>query len=479
MAIYYRRHDLWDSRNRCFELDSAVWLSNLGSAGCESVFAGWPGESDFYCRFLGFLGSYSVIDRFVFGRDIELHGDQATLGDIRISKRQVVNREKRVKIGKYGVLLAVVLVATFFVRPTFANELDDRTKELNDLNKRIQEQQSQLKELGKRRATLQNQIEILDNQIGLSELQLQAIGAEIAQTEAQMKNINGDLVAAEIDIFEKKRSLQSAVTKAYTSQKVGLIEVVIGSGDLSDFISELEYISTIQTQITKGIGVLRDLNESLSDKKGQLEVADKQLKSLRSAEELQRNSLVSQQTGKETLLADTQNSESEYQRKLDQSIQEQASLQAEIARLAKNAPKVDLKPGILQWPIASRLVTAGFREASYFARFRLQHNAVDIATPQGTPVRAPANAYVLRAKDAGMGYSYIQLNHGEGLVTVYGHISSILVTEGQFVPQGTTIGLSGATPGTPGAGLLTTGPHLHFEVWKDGQARNPLSFLGS
>lgn len=132
----------------------------------------------------------------------------------------------------------------------------------------------------------------------------------------------------------------------------------------------------------------------------------------------------------------------------------------------------------LAWPIfPKRGISAGFREPGYYKRFKMQHNAIDIPAPQGTPLTAAASGYVYKAKDNGLGYSYIIILHKNNLRTVYGHISRINVKEGQLVQEGELIGLSGGMPGTKGAGKMTTGPHLHFEVLENGVYKNPLDFL--
>jgi len=384
---------------------------------------------------------------------------------------------------KFGRMTKLVLAAVFalsVMTPAFADLLTDKSDELKKLNDQITEQQKQLDSVRKRKTTLQNQLDILDKQIKLGELQVQALAFQIDGVGANMSKINGDLVAAEVQIFDKKQGLREAIKEAYMRNRVGLLEVLIGSQNLSDFISQIEYITTIEGQITNSISVLQSLNEALTEKKQELEAADKQLRGLQAAKQLEQNSLDTQSQSKSALLHDATLTEAEYQKKLEAAVIEQQQLENEIARLAASSRRGVLNQGkySLLWPIPSRLLTATFHDSDYYGRFKFVHNAIDIATPQGTPIKAPADAYVAKVHFNGStNYAYIALDHGNGMVTVYGHVSAVLVTTEQFVPVGTTIGLTGATPGTTGAGWLTTGPHLHFEVWLNGGARDPLAYL--
>lgn len=98
------------------------------------------------------------------------------------------------------------------------------------------------------------------------------------------------------------------------------------------------------------------------------------------------------------------------------------------------------------------------------------HEGLDIAAAFGTPVKAPANGLVVFAgREAGYG-KMIKINHGYGFVTIYGHLDRIMVKEGQRVKRGDVIGRVGLTG-------RTTGPHLHYEVWKDGERQNPLHYI--
>ncbi len=99
------------------------------------------------------------------------------------------------------------------------------------------------------------------------------------------------------------------------------------------------------------------------------------------------------------------------------------------------------------------------------------HKGVDIVAPNGTPVHAAADGLVTAAgRMAGYG-SMIHLAHGYGLGTRYGHLSRVLVTPGQRVKRGDVIGLVGSTG-------RSTGPHLHYEVFRTGNQVDPRKYLG-
>jgi len=105
-----------------------------------------------------------------------------------------------------------------------------------------------------------------------------------------------------------------------------------------------------------------------------------------------------------------------------------------------------------------------------FTKKREIHRAIDIVAPWGTEVRASAQGKVVFAgwKD---GYGLmVRINDGYGYYTVYGHLSRILVKQGQWIKKGEVVGRVGSTG-------QSTGPHLHFEVWSKGKTVNPLELM--
>lgn len=134
-------------------------------------------------------------------------------------------------------------------------------------------------------------------------------------------------------------------------------------------------------------------------------------------------------------------------------------------------------PPLFSWP-ATGPITATYLDPDYERVFGIPHRAIDIAVPQGSPVKAIAEGIVFAVKDGGAtGYSYILIGHRNGFASLYGHVSLALVNVGDRVRYGQTIALSGGRPGTRGAGPMTTGSHLHLEMMKDGKQINPLTVL--
>ncbi|HEY6916197.1 MAG TPA: M23 family metallopeptidase [Allosphingosinicella sp.] len=100
------------------------------------------------------------------------------------------------------------------------------------------------------------------------------------------------------------------------------------------------------------------------------------------------------------------------------------------------------------------------------------HAGVDLAGPLGTPIYATADGVVERSNWVNGYGNLVELNHGRGIQTRYGHLSKALVTAGQKVKRGDLIALMGSTG-------RSTGSHLHYEVRVDGRAVNPIPFMQS
>ena len=132
--------------------------------------------------------------------------------------------------------------------------------------------------------------------------------------------------------------------------------------------------------------------------------------------------------------------------------------------------------GIFAWPLPRNFTITsnfGYRQDPFTGELTY-HNGTDIAAPQGTPILAAADGTVTIANGIdpwGGSYGYhVKIDHGGGMETLYAHCSAIAVTVGQQVRQGEVIGFVGNTGNS-------TGNHLHFEVWENGDVYKRQAFV--
>ncbi|RZT57238.1 peptidase M23-like protein [Sphingomonas sp. BK036] len=124
-------------------------------------------------------------------------------------------------------------------------------------------------------------------------------------------------------------------------------------------------------------------------------------------------------------------------------------------------------------PVSGRITSTFGLRVHPLLRFTRMHKGLDIGAPYGTPIHAMTDGVVAFAGRTGGYGNFVKLTHGGGMASGYGHMSRIAVSSGTRVRQGQVIGYVGSTG-------LSTGPHLHWEVWKNGAAINPraVSFAG-
>jgi murein DD-endopeptidase MepM/ murein hydrolase activator NlpD len=130
--------------------------------------------------------------------------------------------------------------------------------------------------------------------------------------------------------------------------------------------------------------------------------------------------------------------------------------------------QLDATPSLLP---ARGWISSGFAyRTDPFTNKRAWHNGIDVSSPIGTPVYAPANGVIaFRGYQGGFG-NLLEINHGNGITTRYAHLSKFNVSKGQRVKRGDLIAFVGTTG-------RSTAPHLHYEVYKDEKALNPMKYV--
>ncbi len=359
-----------------------------------------------------------------------------------------------------------------------------------DRIKKIQDQQAVYEGLIKKKqsekASLNNQLAILENRLAKAALDIESTQTEIDRTSLEIDKVNFEIKDKDKQILNQKEHISSVIKLMQKQDDKSTLEILLLNNTLNDFVSQVKYLEDINNEIGKSLEILKQYKADLENQQKDLNGKKRVLTELKVKLENDKNNLALEQQNKVYILDQTRSSEREYQRLLALAKQEQQQAEADIvslektirAKLAKISGKsLEFNDAGFIWPVTKNLVVATFHDPDYPFRYIFEHPAIDIRAAQGSTLRAAASGYVAIAKNAGKGYSYIMIVHGNGLATVYGHVSKIYVQADEYVVQGQAIGLTGGMPGTSGAGSLTTGPHLHFEVRLNGIPVNPLEYL--
>lgn len=415
----------------------------------------------------------------------------------------------RRQISHIGLIIGMLLaVSLFFVSVVFAQtaqpsggnkdeiaELQERKKAIDDKRKEIEKSieayNEKIDAVRLEGVSLANQMAILDNQLTQLELDIQATEARLDSLGFELEALNLSIEDTQTSIDKQQIMLAELIRTIHYNDNKKTIEVLAAYGSFSEFYDQTQYIRTVERDLGGSAKALRLAKEDLEEKQTQVTERKLAYENVKLELDEKRQSVEEQAQYKETLLAQTKASEltfktlvaslkSQHQQiqndidSIERQVRQKLAAQDKIQALDDNNG-----PLVLSWPTQSRYVTAYFNDTSYPYRHVFEHNAIDIRAAHGTPLKAAASGYVARARRCTTAscYAYVMIVHADGISTVYGHMSQILVTEDQYVSRGDVIGYSGATPGTVGAGPFTTGPHLHFEVRVNGIPRNPLEYL--
>lgn len=334
--------------------------------------------------------------------------------------------------------------------------------------------------------TLADQIGLLENRMAESEL-------DIAGNEQEISLVNDELALVEKEIgafeaqLERDRLLMAEILRTMDAEDGDvLLNAVFSTRSIADLFDQLAYLASVNDELSGALARARDTRDALVGTRTAEEGKKARLNELQASLIAARRGLEEEKGAKETLLIESKDSEAEYRSLLAKSREEEAYISQQIARLQgeieeKITAHDDIgDSSVMSWPVdaAYKGISTLFHDPTYPFRHLFEHSGLDIPQKQGTPVGAAAPGYVAWTRVGSMYGNYVMVIHRNGLATLYAHLSKVSVKADQFVARGAAIGLSGGMPGTSGAGL-STGPHLHFEVRKNGVPVNPMPYMVS
>lgn len=364
----------------------------------------------------------------------------------------------------------------------------NQKQQIDNLKTKQEEYQAQIKAKQADKANLNNQLSIIEDRLTKAKLDIDSANLEIDKTRLEIKKVEVDIAGIDSQIEEQKQHIANLLKLVYKQDQISTLEILLLNDSLAEFLSQVKNLEDTNRELGQSVVNLRSDKERLDKNKAVLNDKNTELIALRNQLKEKEDGLAYEQANKIFILEETKSSEKAYQQLLAKAKKEQEQAMRDIASAEtmirkklseKERQKLNLGNNTIAWPVAKNVITSTFRDPDYpYRRLIGEHSGVDIRAKQGSTITAAADGYVAKVKfDGTKAYAYIMIIHGDGLATVYGHVSAAYVKQDQYVLQGEVIGKTGGMAGGIGSGPFSTGPHLHFEVRKDGIPVNPQKYL--
>lgn len=347
-------------------------------------------------------------------------------------------------------------------------------------NRQIQELQQQITQYQNEVDNAANQAESLNKEVGTLRSSEQILNTSLKTTNTKLdkasltikKNVS-EIQDLSVGIHENRDAISQSIQMININDARSPVEMFLQNDTLSSFLQDYQDLSQLQNRLRGTVHVMQDRSVQLALAQKDLADKKKELQSLSGQLADQKNIIVDQRKQKDTLLKETKNKESEYQKKVLTLQQQVDQINSEIRDYESKLTfslnsKLLPTPGsqVLAWPVENAVVTQKFGKTVDAKRLYVSgsHSGVDFRASVGTPVYAVADGTIdgtgdtdITCPKASFG-KWVFIRHNNGLSTAYGHLSLIKVNPGQVVQKGDLIAYSGNSG-------HTTGPHLHLTVY--------------
>ena len=406
-----------------------------------------------------------------------------------------------------ALLAAAALAASLPAHAVSQAEIDDLQKKLDALEQQAQEQQDVINDLTSQKARFITRKLALDNKIEINRQMIELIGEQIeiydeiiAEKQAELdKALEKETTQTEL-LRSRIRAMEENSTYSYASfifDSSSVTELLSRIGDVNDI---MHYDKTLEEEYMAAREDVESIKKSYEEARHEQELLQKELDTKQAELDAQVEAAYTMIADIETISDDAQ---AEYDAIAEEEAKAEETLQEAIRKRAAEQAKYNQNNNSnnggggnsggsggnsggggssgggsatslsnLQWPVPScTLITSrfGYRVAPTTGA-STYHGGLDIGAGMGASIVAAGAGDVIYAGANGGYGNCVMIDHGNGVVTVYAHMSSIGVSYGQYVTAGQYVGAVGSTG-------VSTGPHCHFEIRINGAQTDPAAYF--
>ena len=376
---------------------------------------------------------------------------------------------------KLRVLLIFLFLFSIFVIPNNAlsNNINSQKNKLYKKNRLIRQKKNQVKNLKWKEFTTSVRLSKLQKKLESTKVRLNDIKYQHKLVSKELEKTNKDLIESEKKLKSQIKETLNRMKNMHRVKYFDYLMFLFNSKELSTFVKRAVYFKYINTKDSQIINVLNNKKQKILDLKKEVTKKKTKITNISNQMSQQQKTYLTQKSRTEYYLKNIKTKRAFYEREVKSLQNESNRIAYMLRKLIESQRRSRLKKfkGKIGWPAVATNITSyfGYRRHPIFRTKRL-HSGIDIGGGRGSGILAAADGIVIHSGWRGGYGKCVIIDHGGGIATLYGHASRLYVRKGSRVKRGQKIAAIGSTG-------FSTGPHLHFEVRKNGSPVNPMSYL--
>lgn len=380
-------------------------------------------------------------------------------------------------------LLLAALAAALMPAAAWAqaeeDEIDAKQQELERIRQEIEAHRAQTQKLGSEEKQVLKKLSGIDKDIDLSKRYLKKLAEQEDTIDRRISDLKVMIGGREIVLSQQEQALGGRLRQMYKRDPQYTWEVFLGAKSIDDAIRRYQFMKLIAAQDAGLIGEFRDSKRSLEIETARLAESLQDVSELRDSREDETQQLERAKRQRQTVLAGIRSEKSKHVKAIEDLEKAQAELQALIEHIIQRGTSPEILPpsgefagmkGRLLWPVAGTVIRGFGKHTHPKYGTVTMNNGIDIQAPAGAPIVAVAAGVVEFVDWIDAFGKCVILNHGGGYYTLYAHVATTMVSQGQKVGRNEAIAEVWDT------GSLE-GYVCHFEVRQGRTAMNPVEWL--
>lgn len=379
---------------------------------------------------------------------------------------------------KLGIafLAGLMALSPLYASFAFAETAEELRSKLTEIEQKKQEMETRKADAAREAEAANVELDKILGQLQQLKTEQLALEKKTTALEGKITENKAQLAKKQAEIAERQKIYKKRLRDIYINGQVNYLDVLLGAKDFADFSSRMYLLQKIVKSDLNLIEQIKAAAAEITARQNELDGQMADLKASSAALEAKKAKIKAYRHTISNRIAKAEKVKADSNAEIDRLAESSAT----VTQMLRNMETASVSSGGavhgqgasggFMWPCSGEITSYyGWRTHPIFGTTKY-HSGMDIAVDTGTPIHATNSGVVVYSGWLGGYGNCVMIDHGGGLVSLYGHNSSVACSEGQGVSKGQVIAYAGSTG-------YSTGPHCHFEMRVHGEVTDPLNYL--